>query len=65
MLDCSFTQDEIQLNQLKHNYLPPQTDFVILRNNTMKPVHYLITHEAVLAHQKHDSHPILAEYGTF
>ena len=29
----------------------------------MKPVHYLIKHE-VLPHQKHDSHQILADYGT-
>ena len=30
----------------------------------MKPVHYLIKHEEVLPHQKHDSHQILADYGT-
>ena len=30
----------------------------------LKPVHYLIKHEEVLPHQKHDSHPILADYGT-
>ena len=30
----------------------------------LEPVHYLIKHEEVLSHQKHDSHPILADYGT-
>ena len=30
----------------------------------MKPVHYSIKHEEVLQHQTHDSHPILADYGT-
>ena len=33
-------------------------------NKKYKPVHYLIKHEEVLPHQKHDSHPILADYGT-
>ena len=36
----------------------------MLQNNTMKPVQYLIKHEKVLPHQKYDSHPILADYGT-
>ena len=27
-------------------------------------MHYIIKHEKVLPHQKHDSHPILADYGT-
>ena len=36
----------------------------MLQNNKLKPVHYLIKHEEVLPHQKHDSHPILADYGT-
>ena len=35
-----------------------------LQNGTLKPVHYLIKHEEILPHQKHDSHPILADYGT-
>ena len=38
-------------------------DFALLQDNTLKPVHYLIKHEEVLPHQKHDSHPILADYG--
>ena len=36
----------------------------ILQNDTLEPVHYLIKHEEILPHQKHDSHPILADYGT-
>ena len=63
MLSRSFTKTE-QLNQLKHKQLPPQTDFAILQNNSLTPVHYLIQHEEVLPHQKHDSHPILADYLT-
>ena len=55
---------EVQLNQLKHKQLPPQIDFALLQNNTLKPVHYLIKHEENLPHQKDDSHPILADYGT-
>ena len=64
MLSRSFTKAELQLNQLKHKHLPPQVDFALLQDNTLKPVHYLIKHEEILPHQKHDSHPILADYGT-
>ena len=64
MLSRSFTKVELQLNQLKHKQLPPQIDFTILQNDTLKSVHYLIKHEEILPHQNHDSHPILADYGT-
>ena len=64
MLSRSFTKAELQLNQLKHKQLPQQIDFALLQNGTLKPVHYLIKHEEILPHQKHDSHPILADYGT-
>ena len=64
MLSRSFTKAELQLNQLKHKPLPPQIDFALLQNGTLKPVHYLIKHEEILPHQTHDSHPILADYGT-
>ena len=64
MLSRSFTKAEFQINELKHKQLPPQTDFAILQDSTLKPVHYLIKHEQVLHHQKCDSHPILADYGT-
>ena len=64
MMSRSFTKAELQLNQLKHKHLPPQIDFALLQDSTLKPVHYLIEHEEILPHQKHDSHPILADYGT-
>ena len=64
MLSRSFTKAELQLNQLKHKQFPPQIDFALLQDGTFKPVHYLIKHEEILPHQKHDSHPILADYGT-
>ena len=64
MLSRSFTKAELQLNQLKHKQLPPQIDFALLQSGTPKPVHYLIKHEEILPHQKHDSHPIPADYGT-
>ena len=64
MLSRSFTKAELQLNKLKHKQLPPQIDFALLQDNTLKPVHYLIKHEEILPHQKHDSDPILADYGT-
>ena len=48
---------------MKHKQLPTQTDFAILQDGTLKPVHYLIKHEEALPHQKLDSHPNLADYG--
>ena len=64
MVSRSFTKAELQLNQLKHKQLPPQFDFALLQNGTLQPVQYLIKHEEILPYQKHDSHPILADYGT-
>ena len=64
MLFRSFTKAELQINQLKHKQLSPQIDFASLQDGTLKPVHYLIKHEEVFPHQKHDAHPILADYGT-
>ena len=63
-LSRSFTKEELQLNQLKHKQLPPQIVFALIQNGTLKPVCYLIKHEEILPHQKLDSHPILADYGT-
>ena len=51
-----------QISELKHKQLPPHIDFA--NNNTLQPLHFLIKHEEVLPHQKHDSHPILADYCT-
>ena len=64
MLSRSFLKAELKFNQLKHKQLPSQIDFALLQDGTLQPVHYLIKHEEILPHQKHDSHPILAEYGT-
>ena len=64
MLSRSFTKAEIGINKLKHKQLPPQIYFAKLQDSTLKPVHYLIKHEEVLPHQKHDSQPILAHFGT-
>ena len=64
---CSFAplqKIELQLNPLKQKQLPPQIDFAILQNDTLPPVHYLLKHEEILPYQKHDSHPILADFGT-
>ena len=40
MLRRSFTKAELQTNHLKHKQLPPQIDFAILQDNTLRPVHY-------------------------
>ena len=64
MLSRYYTKTELQLNQLKHKHYFPQIDFAILQDNTLKPVHSLNKHEEALAHQKHDSHPTRAGYGT-
>ena len=52
MLSRSFTKAELKINQLKHKQLPPQIDFAIIQDDTLKPVHYLINYEEVLPHQK-------------
>ena len=56
MLSRHFTKAELQINQLKHKQLPPQIDFAVIQDSTLKPVHYLIKHEEVLPHQNNDSH---------
>ena len=58
------TKAELQINQLKHKQIPPSIDFATLQDNTLKPVHYVFKREGTLPHQKHDSHPTLADYGT-
>ena len=64
MLRRSFTKADLQINQLKYKQLPPQIDFAVLQDSTLNTVHCMIKHEEVLPHQKNDSHPILADYGT-
>ena len=45
MLSRTFTKEQIQIHQLKHKQLPPQFDFSIMKDNQLKPVHYLVEHE--------------------
>ena len=54
MLSRSFTKAELLINQSKHKQLPPKIEFAVLQNNALKLVRYLIKHEEVLPHQKHD-----------
>ena len=42
----------------------PQSLFLPCSNATPKIFHFPIQHEEILPHQKHDSHSILADYGT-
>ena len=34
-----------------------------MKDNQLKPVHYLVKHEEIKYNQKNDCHPILADYG--
>ena len=34
-----------------------------MKDNQLKPVHYLVEHEEIKYNQKNDCHPILADYG--
>ena len=38
-------------------------DFSIMKDNKLKPVHYLVKHQEIKYNQKNDCHPILADYG--
>ena len=63
MLSRTFTKEQLQVHQLRHIQLPPQIDFSIMKDNQLKPVHYLVKHEEIKYNQKNDCHPILADYG--
>ena len=63
MLPRTFTKEQLQVHQLRHKQLPPQIDFSIMKDNELKPVHYLVKHEEIKCNQKNDCHPILADYG--
>ena len=45
MLSRTFTKEQLQEHQLRHKKLPPQIDFSIMKDNQLKPVHYLVKHE--------------------
>ena len=63
MLSRTFTKEQLQLHQLRHKQLPIQIDFSMMKDNQLKPVHYLVKHEEIKHNQKNDCHPILADYG--
>ena len=63
MLSRTFTKEQLQVHQLRHKQLPPQIDFSIMKDNQLKPVHYLVKHEEIKYNQKNDCHPFLADYG--
>ena len=63
MFSRIFTKEQLQIHQLRHKQLPTQIDFFIMKDNQLKPVHYLVKHEEVKYIQKNDCHPILADYG--
>ena len=63
LLSRTFTKEQFQKHQLRHEQLPPQIDFSIMKENQLKPVHYLVKHEEIKYNQKNDCHPILADYG--
>ena len=48
----TFTKEQLQLHQLRHKQLPPQIDFSIMKDNLLKPVHYLVKHEEIKYNQK-------------
>ena len=63
MLSRTFTTEQLQVHQLRHKQLPPQIDFSIMKDNQLKPVHYLVKHEEIKYNQKNDCHPTLADHG--
>ena len=63
MLSRTFTKEQLQLHQIRHKQVPPQIGFSIMKDNQLKPVHYLVKHEEINYNQKHGCHPILADYG--
>ena len=52
MLSRTFTKEQLQVHQLLHKQLPPQIDFSIMKDNQLKPVHYLVKHEEIKYNQK-------------
>ena len=52
MLSRTFTKEQLQVHQLRHKQLPPQIDFSIMKDNQLKPVHYLVKHEKIKNNQK-------------
>ena len=63
MLSRTFTKEKLQIHELRYKQLPPQIDFSIMKDDQLKPVHYLVKHEEIKYNQKNDCRPILADYG--
>ena len=64
-LSCSFLQEELQLNLVKHKQLPPQVLFATLTHDDqikLKRVNCLVKQETVLPPLKDDCHPGLAHF---
>ena len=48
MLSRTFTKKkQLQIHQIRHKQLPPQIIFSIMKDNQLKPVHYLVKHEEI------------------
>ena len=52
MLSRTFTKEQLQIHQLRHTQLPPQINFSIMKDDKLKPVHYLVKHEEIKYNQK-------------
>ena len=52
MLSRFFTKERLQIHQLPHKQLPPQINFSIMKDDKLKPVHYLVKHEEIKYNQK-------------
>ena len=64
LLGCSFIRKQMQMIEIKQKQLPPQFRFAILiHDSEIKPVNCLVKHETVLASEKDDCHPFLADFG--
>ena len=47
MLSRTFTKEKLQIHQLRHEQMPLQIDFSIVKDYQLKPVHYLVKHEEI------------------
>ena len=64
MLGCYFTQNDLQLIQLKHKHLSPQIHFATLAHvYQMKLVHILVEEGTGPPSQKNHCHPIIDDFG--
>ena len=47
MLSRTFTKEQLQIHQLRHQQLPPQIDFSIMKKDHLKPVHFSVKFEEI------------------